>query len=905
MLLVALCLVAGITWLRAAPLTDGEMAKLHPFFREVLVEQAHMQGSAAVKTAVPVYDAIVYTTSPEALRAEGVHVNSRYEGFVTVQATADQIERLARLGAVSYIDPGSTNYPQNDVSVAEIGTTLLHGGFVNGMPYKGQGAIVMVFDSGIDWKHKDFRDPADSTKSRILAIWDQTLTPIAGESSPAGLGYGVEYTKAQIENELDGTPTGFVRSRDINGHGTHVTGTAAGNGQTYGGLYTGVAPGADIIFVKGGDYSFSETRMIDALTFANTKAIMVGKPIAVNYSIGGQVGPHDGSRAYEQAMTSFVGAPGRVVVISAGNDGGTNMHVTADINNGVTYNMVFTVPAYTPTAGTENDDFLMDVWFDAAPNVTATLTSPNGVVFTRLAGETGDGPNTSDGTMMLWNYISSLNGHRNVYCKVYDKTASTPAVGTWTLALTNNSGSTISCNGWLADRTIGSSSVSVAGGNNDMTVSMPGTAQGVITAASWVTKWGWPSYTGSNRVYSGTDRTGNISTFSSIGPTADFRMKPEISAPGQGISSVLSSDADTAGQMFWIQPGEKHWLMQGTSMAAPHVTGAAALLLGAAPSLNATQVKSLMTSTADVDAFTGSAPNYTWGYGKLDILEAVARQMNPSAQVMRTTIAYDIVSNNSSLKIGGTEKLAVLFSPTVTGILTGLQVNVTTLSNRPIVGPGPLRCEVYTNAGGVPGVKLGNTVLHPFQLLNSGVNNYIPFQGANVNIANGTDFFLVLSLTNAADSLAVRRDLATASTRSIVFNGSSWGAAPSNLRIRAIVTTASGVNAVESETGTPVAYELKQNYPNPFNPATTIGFAIPVQSRVSLRVFNLLGQEVATLVNDEYAAGTYTVRWQPLNLASGTYVYRVQVRPSDSVLGRDSRDGAGEYTASMKLLYLK
>jgi len=112
----------------------------------------------------------------------------------------------------------------------------VHGGLLIGTPYKGEGAIVLVHDSGIDWKHKDFRQSGDTTKSRILYIWDQTLTPVAGESSPAA-GYGVEYTKAQIENELDGTPAGFVREKDINyyGHGTHVAATAAGNGATLGG----------------------------------------------------------------------------------------------------------------------------------------------------------------------------------------------------------------------------------------------------------------------------------------------------------------------------------------------------------------------------------------------------------------------------------------------------------------------------------------------------------------------------------------------------------------------------------------------------------------------------------------------------------------------------------------------
>ena len=82
----------------------------------------------------------------------------------------------------------------------------------------------------------------------------------------------MEYTQAQINNEIDGTPAGFVRESDIHGHGTHVAGIAAGNGGTLGGKFTGMAPGADIVVVKGGNASFSETRMIDGLTYAHNIA---------------------------------------------------------------------------------------------------------------------------------------------------------------------------------------------------------------------------------------------------------------------------------------------------------------------------------------------------------------------------------------------------------------------------------------------------------------------------------------------------------------------------------------------------------------------------------------------------------------------------------------------------------
>lgn len=70
-------------------------------------------------------------------------------------------------------------------------------------------------------------------------------------------------------------------------------------------------------------------------------------------------------------------------------------------------------------------------------------------------------------------------------------------------------------------------------------------------------------------------------------------------------------------------------------------------------------------------------------------------------------------------------------------------------------------------------------------------------------------------------------------------------------------------------------FELNQNYPNPFNPTTNITYQVPQQSKVTLRVYNVLGQLVATLVNDIKAKGRYTVTFNGSGLASGVYIYRL------------------------------
>jgi hypothetical protein len=74
----------------------------------------------------------------------------------------------------------------------------------------------------------------------------------------------------------------------------------------------------------------------------------------------------------------------------------------------------------------------------------------------------------------------------------------------------------------------------------------------------------------------------------------------------------------------------------------------------------------------------------------------------------------------------------------------------------------------------------------------------------------------------------------------------------------------------------PEGYCLHQNYPNPFNPSTTIRFSLPKSGYVTLKVYDILGREVETLLSGERTAGAYAVEWTPNNLASGVYLYRIQ-----------------------------
>jgi minor extracellular serine protease Vpr len=872
-------LAIAISTALSAELSEKQRMKLHPFFQSLVAKPSLHERMktlywlrdepASAMTKVALYDAIISTHDASALRSMGVRINSIFPEFVTAQLSASDILNISSLENVQFIDPGSKNYPQLDVSTPEIGASLLHAGFINTTSYKGNGAIVVIYDTGIDWKHFDFRK-SDTTKSRILCIWDQTIDSLAGDQRPDGFTYGVEYTQAQIENELDGSPVGFVREADIHGHGTHVASTAAGNGSSYNRKYIGVAPEADIIVIKGGDGSFYETRMIDGLTYAQNKALAYGKPVVLNWSIGGQYGSHDGTRAYEAAVDYFVANPGRVVCISAGNNGSSLMHMSGTVTATTMDTLKVTVPS-TRTSGSVNDYFDLDCWLLDNTSTGVNVKSPTGTIY-NFPNNSYKDSSTADGGIYVWNYTSSQNNHREIFVEIYDAAEDTITNGTWSITMTKPSG-TSTFDAWLAGSGFGGYPATLINGDANKTIGMPGTSKGAITVGSYTTRPVWYSYNNSGYTWGTQD---NISSFSSIGPTADGRMKPDIAAPGQVIVAALSSFVDTNDLASDIVMGNKHQIMAGTSMACPHVTGGAALLLGAYPSLTAAQIKTLLTSTANSDAYATGLPNYFWGYGKLDVLEAMAQSVSNSATVTRTTIAYDGTGSNAIVPITGSTKVAVRFSPTVSGTLTGIQVNITTPSNRPIEGNGNLVCEVYTDNSGTPGTKIGSTVNQSLSLLSAGTNNYIQMLDANINITSGTEYHIVLSSSNPTDTIIVRAE-AVSGTRSSTFNGSSWSAQTYNFRIRSIIATTSGLTGIGENLNPekPLVFQLSQNYPNPFNPTTKISYSIPKTSEVTLTIFNLLGQAIATLVHEQQEANTYVKEFDASRFASGTYFYQI------------------------------
>ena len=130
------------------------------------------------------------------------------------------------------------------------------------------------------------------------------------------------------------------------------------------------------------------------------------------------------------------------------------------------------------------------------------------------------------------------------------------------------------------------------------------------------------------------------------------------------------------------------------------------------------------------------------------------------------------------------------------------------------------------------------------------------------------------------------------------YNTSGWG------NFSKVQTFDTYIISVESEE-IPLEHALEQNYPNPFNPTTTIKYGISERSFVELSIYDILGREVASLVNEEQDAGYYNIEFKANNLASGVYLYKLEAEPTGRQAGNPSSGGGKSFIQTKKMILIK
>ncbi len=616
-------------------------------------------------------------TVEDDLKNAGAQIQSRVGDMFYANAPVLSLSRLSAIDGVQTVSPlRAPQIPQRPAERrAPDGLQLLRsrGALANTFDHQGltgKGVILGVIDSGIDWQHGDFRN-ADGT-TRILALYDMsdnswttsggkigTKPPLLDGAKPLG----TFYTQGQINAALKGT--GKLNSVDKVGHGTACAGTAAGNGQATAngvplGFYQGVAPAADLIIVRAAAPE-GEGILPQGYLAAGWIAQMAKsrhQPCVISMSFGDQGSSHEGDSPEENFLNSLVGTgkPGVVACIAAGNEGQENLHARGRFGpdqsdeadtfsesielftsdpDGTLLKGYFSTEDNWGMAIEGLDNFLVDAKGQPVSVLVQRNARGLGARLSAIPAKPADFGRYFSNNFAVEKVSATSDGLSVLLppgkYKVYGYGASPKVTnGRFDLYLEN-----------YAHASFGKGSESL------YIVGSPGNAANAITVGAYDFRNTWTNSNGKPTVYN--LQMGAISNYSSAGFRRDGVVKPDLIAPATytisplAPNSEMNFDADNKPDSTMITRDGKHLAWAGTSAACPYTAGVVALMLQKNPSLDAAQIKDILTRTARHDRFTGSVPNPNAGYGKID----------PAAALRLTPIANKplVVTTSSTRKV--------------------------------------------------------------------------------------------------------------------------------------------------------------------------------------------------------------------------------------------------------------
>lgn len=610
-----------------------------------------------------------------------------------------------RLLSISILFISSCLYAQGNPAREEVHLNEVYEQF----DLSGEGTVVVMLDRGIDYRHPDFIDENGNTRlAYIFDMIDQT-----GATDPENIyGVGTIFSEGQINEALLNNDPPL--STDRGGHGTATTAIIAGDGSgTASQEFQGVAPKAKIISIKvthdpfpafgdqpGQDSFFNPNFLPIAMQFAQDKIEELGLPSVTLMNLGSIGGPTDGTSLICQSIDAFVEA-GHPFVCGVGDDGGDDNHASGSINQDQTIE----IEVIKGEAG----NLRFDLWYSENDRFAVRIERPNGIIEGPFAA-----PTNANGVADQ-NLGDIFIGHRGANTEFFGATSErrellidfSGAIGTYKVIL---EGTQIDDGGFNATLNPAAFFNENRFGNfvtPGFSINDYASANLVITPGDYVVQNNWIDIDGVPRQIVNQGDPGELWVGSSSSPTQDGRLGIDFAAPGEVCYAAYADNTYYESFSFNVLQNSNglYGIQNAVSASAPLSTGVIALMLEVNPDLTPEQIRTILQETSRQDSFTGTVPNDSWGYGKLDALAAILATQETLNLEESTLPTISIYPNPSSGEFSIRTKTqfsetTVIITNVMGQIIASHQFNNESTMNLSIEGsPGLYFVTVHNSSG--------------------------------------------------------------------------------------------------------------------------------------------------------------------------------------------------------------
>ncbi len=460
----------------------------------------------------------------------------------------------------------------------------------------GQGVLVGIIDTGIDYQHPAFINNDRTT--RIVSIWDQT---IQDGTPPQGFTYGTEYTSEVIDIALQNeNPLSVVPSTDVNGHGTAIASVMAGNTDAAN-SFSGIVPQSRIIVVKLKEAKqnlrelflvpstatcYQESDIMLATRYILEVARSLNQPLSLCIALACSQSGHSGEGSTSTYLDYLAKNPWIGITSAAGNEGNARRHYFANVTTAPFTN------EFELRVSSLDSMFSMEIWTSSTGSLTLEIISPTGestqLIYPRLRDCVSHEFLLSSSIVWVNNILlEQESGNQCILIRMRN-----PLEGIWIFKVQNLSTESFTFHSWLPSGDLISKETFFLQSSPETTVTAPGNAQNVLTISAY------------------NQDSNSILIESGRGYTSIGLVKPDLAAPGYQLTC-----ANLVGG---------YGSSTGTGAAAAHSAGIVAMLLewgvirGNYSQITGRDINRMLIRGAN-RADTTTYPNNIWGFGRIDI----------------------------------------------------------------------------------------------------------------------------------------------------------------------------------------------------------------------------------------------------------------------------------------------